>query len=136
MNKFFNIVYFYGLFEYRLVRKIFIFKRVVRLYYRLQIHFIQMNNEIKILLSINLQGGSFQRSENGEITVPDVVKRIQMTKDAYEYMTSDEIPEWYHRNKGEKPWKKLSNIQKINVHMKRMCEHFKGKSYTFKILDD
>lgn len=59
-------------------------------------------------------------------------KRINLTVDAYNYMTSAERPEWYFK----KDWVLLSPIQRLELHLQRTCEHNGGKSFTYSILED
>ena len=59
-------------------------------------------------------------------------KRINLTVDAYNYMTSAERPEWYFK----KNWGLLSPTQRLELHLQRACEHNGGKSFTYSILED
>lgn len=59
-------------------------------------------------------------------------KRINLTVDAYNYMTSTERPEWYFK----KDWILLSPIQRLELHLQRTCEYNGGKGFTYSILED
>lgn len=59
-------------------------------------------------------------------------KKINLTVDAYDYMTSSERPEWYFK----KDWVLLSPTQRLELHLQRTCEHEGGKSFTYNILED
>lgn len=59
-------------------------------------------------------------------------KRINLTVDAYNYMTSAERPEWYFK----KNWGLLSPTQRLELNLQRTCEHNGGKSFTYSILED
>lgn len=59
-------------------------------------------------------------------------KSIKLVKEAYDYMTSKESPEWYFK----KDWGRLSSTQRLELHLKRLCEHNNGKSFTYSILED
>lgn len=59
-------------------------------------------------------------------------KSIKLTADAYEYMTSVEIPVWYHK----KDWKRLTPTQRLELHLQRTCEHEHGTDYSYSILED
>lgn len=67
-------------------------------------------------------------------------QKITLCKEAYDYMTSTEVPKWYMPYKPQKvrdkEWCSLSEEARLNVHLKRTCEHFRGKSYTYQIIDD
>lgn len=59
-------------------------------------------------------------------------KSIKMTYDAYEYMTSTEMPAWYHK----KDWKRLTPIQRLELHLQKTCDANGGTSFTYSILED
>lgn len=59
-------------------------------------------------------------------------KKINLTVDAYDYMTSSERPEWYFK----KDWGLLSPTQRLELHLQRTCEHNGGKSFTYSIFED
>lgn len=70
-----------------------------------------------------------------KIWMYDVVpcsKNIKMTYDAYDYMTSTEIPVWYHK----KDWKRLTPTQRLELHLQRTCNANNGTSFTYSILED
>lgn len=115
----------------------------------------QMENPIKISVTIELEGGvlsnessttitntkskskKFKKQKNSQFT--DIVlktipakQHINMTKIAYLYMTSNECPEW--AKIGE--WNRLTPRQRLEQHLWRTCQHLKGKSYSYTILDD
>ena len=56
---------------------------------------------------------------------------INLTYDAYNYMTSEERPEWF---KG--PWKKMSKEQRLVAYLHRICEDMNGTGFTYHILED
>ena len=67
-------------------------------------------------------------------TIPSTATRkITMCKEAYDYFISPTCPEWF---KNVKEWKKLSEEQRLIAHLKRTCDHFGGKSFTYQIIDD
>lgn len=65
-------------------------------------------------------------------TIP-ATQKITMCKDAYDYMISSACPEWF---KNLKEWKKMSEEQRLKLHLLRTCQHFGGKSFTYQIIDD
>lgn len=67
-----------------------------------------------------------------DIEVVPCTKSIKMTVDAYDYMTSIEIPTWYHK----KDWKRLSTIQRLELHLQRICDANNGKEYSYSILEE
>lgn len=123
-----------------------------------------MNNQIKILLSIQgiagrtlrplgkkkvkwtitkkdvdpkytgkdamkpLRKGHFYMSEFEEVPVQQSIK---MSYDAYDYFTKGECPEWFRG-----PWGTMTKKQRLEVHLKRICEDRGGTSFTYSILED
>lgn len=61
-----------------------------------------------------------------------VSMHINLTVDAYEYMTSFECPYWAK----PKTWSNLNKTQRLELHLQRMCENFNGKSFSYQILED
>lgn len=59
-------------------------------------------------------------------------KTIKLTQEAYDYMTSKESPEWYHK----KDWGRLSSIQRLEIHFQRICDANNGLNFNYSILDD
>lgn len=126
-----------------------------------------MNNEIKILLTIELEGGTLVRKSEPEIIKYQVTERdydntkkwrgsdgkkvlkkgsfkhysfetkpaskhINITQEAYSYMTSSECPYWVK----PKVWGHMTAKERLENHLQRMCEHFNGKSFTYEVLKD
>ena len=125
-----------------------------------------MNNQVKVLLTINeIEGATlhsngkskipfvvrkkdlyakeykgkdankiirkgFRRVNNVEALPAS--KSIKLIVDAYNYMTSRESPEFYKK----KNWNLLSEKQRLEIHLERLCEHNGGKSFTYSILED
>ena len=125
-----------------------------------------MNNQLKVLLTINgIEGATLHSKGKTKIpfvirkkdlhakeytgkdankiirrgvrrvinleAVP-VTKSIKLTVDAYNYMISADRPEWYFK----KDWGLLSPTQRLELHLQRTCEHERGKSFTYNILED
>lgn len=59
---------------------------------------------------------------------------INMNKDAYNFMTSKEKPEWYIAK--VKPWDQLSKNERLIEHFKIICEDLRGKRFTFHVFED
>lgn len=71
--------------------------------------------------------------KNYPLVAKPASQHINITAEAYNYMTSDECPSWIH---SYKLWKKLSKVQRLEVHLQRICEHHNGKSFSYVILED
>jgi hypothetical protein len=121
-----------------------------------------MDNNIKISLSIKLQGSTLVRKSKPEViewyimkkdlsarklgkegnkvvkrgrtrhysleSIP-AIKHINMTTDAYNYFISKECPSWSNM----KTWKKMTEQERLEAHMKRTCEHFGGYEYSYHV---
>ena len=59
-------------------------------------------------------------------------QHINMGIEAYKFMTSNECPSWVK----PKIWSSMNEIQRLEAHLQRTCEHVGGKSFTYKILED
>lgn len=66
------------------------------------------------------------------IPIP-TTQRITMCKDAYDYFTSSQCPEWYHNIK---EWRKMPPKQRLELHLARTCAHFRGNSFTYQIIEE
>ena len=55
-----------------------------------------------------------------------------MTVEAFNYMTSNECPYW----STPKDWNKMKPKERLEAHLQRTCEHHRGKSFTYFILED
>lgn len=116
-----------------------------------------MLENVKILLTINLEGGTLVRQEEAEEFVTKVklfkdgkplyknkkVKHfplkarpskqvIRMSKEAYKYMTSTEAPSWFNPKK----WAILEKNQRLELHLARVAHDLKGISFKYEILED
>lgn len=117
-----------------------------------------MNNQVKILLSIQGIAGSTLRKvgvkkvpfkklirhKGKEIlvtkyrTVDDIQAvpasvSVKLTQDAYDYFTSPECPSWF---KDKKRWSLLKPVQRLEINLQRMCEARGGTGFTYSILED
>lgn len=126
-----------------------------------------MNNELKVSLSVTLQGsvmysqeqakaleeekvgtgyGTFNmrveslengRKDAGTITVKTrkckpAGQSLNLSMDAYEYMTGKEAPSFVK----PRDWEKLTRKQRLEAHLKRICEGLGGTSFTYAVLDN
>lgn len=57
---------------------------------------------------------------------------VMLGVDAYNYMISQECPHWQK----PKVWSKMSLEERLKAHLQRICEHHKGKSFTYIVLED
>lgn len=79
-----------------------------------------------------------------DIYVPKCVPATQvitMTKDAYDFFVSSSAPAWFrvpgkNRNQSQDAWRKLSQEDRIRVHLTRVAESFGGELQDFQVLDD
>lgn len=104
-----------------------------------------MDNIIKISLTIIIEGSTLVRKsepinlgkknrKHYPLETKDAIYHINLTKEAYDYMVSEESPAWA-RAKFLK-WKKLKPEERLELHMKRISDSYKGKSYKYSILED
>lgn len=127
-----------------------------------------MNNEIKVSLSVVLQGRTMLsqeqakaleeekagtgydtfsvrvegRKSDGKKDIQTITVKtgkckpagqsLNLSMDAYDYMTGKEAPHFV------KPgdWEKLTRKQRLEAHLKRICEELGGVSFTYAVLDN
>jgi hypothetical protein len=117
-----------------------------------------MNNDTKVRLNIVLQGDTMLSQEDAEalekkkagtgfykfslrldkkiFTIRarktyDATQTLNLSIDAYNYMTGDEAP--YFVKPGN--WKGLNKKQRLEMHLERITQSVKGLSFTYTILD-
>ena len=126
---------------------------------------IQMNNEIKVSLSVTLQGGVMLSQEQAKALEEEKVgtgydafsmrveglkngkkdaetitvktrkckpasQSLNLSVDAYDYMTGKEAP--YFVKAGD--WERLTKKQRLEAHLRRIVEGLGGVSFTYTIL--
>lgn len=126
-----------------------------------------MNNEIKVSLSIILQGGVMYSQEQAEALEEEKVgtgydtfsirveglkngkkaaktitmktrkckpagQSLNLSMDAYEYMIGKEAPYFVK----PRDWEKLTKKQRLEAHLRRICEELGGVSFTYVVLDN
>lgn len=127
-----------------------------------------MNNEIKVSLSVTLQGSVMLSQEQAKALEKEKVgtgydtfsmrvkgkksdgkkdiqtitvktrkckpagQSLNLSMDAYEYMIGKEAP--YFVKPGD--WEKLTKKQRLEAHLKRICEELGGVSFTYAVLDN
>lgn len=62
--------------------------------------------------------------------------KTKLTRDAFDFMTSDTYPAWFSKPQDKKAWKKMSKEDRLKTHLLRICQNHGGKNFTYQILDD
>lgn len=57
---------------------------------------------------------------------------LNLSMDAYEYMIGKEAPYFVK----PRDWEKLTKKQRLEAHLKRICEELGGVSFTYAVLDN
>lgn len=57
---------------------------------------------------------------------------VNLTKQAYDYMTSKECPSFVI----PKDWSRMSKVKKLEAHLEELCKALGGISYTYQIFED
>lgn len=57
---------------------------------------------------------------------------LNLSMDAYNYMTGKEAPYFVKA----KDWERLTKKQRLEAHLKRICEELGGVSFTYAVLDN
>ena len=126
-----------------------------------------MNNEIKVSLSVTLQGSVMLSQEQAKalekekegtgydtfnmrveglkdgkkdaetITIKTrkykpAGQSLNLSMDAYDYMTGKEAPYFVKA----KDWERLTKKQRLEAHLKRIVEELGGVSFTYAVLDN
>ena len=65
-------------------------------------------------------------------------KHLALTKDAYDYMTSPEMPAWFNPNVRQRiqEWMNLSSEKRLALHMACIAQENHAIDFTYSILDD
>lgn len=125
-----------------------------------------MNNEIKILLTIELAGGTLVRKSEpdvitciitkedvnpkkykGKKEAKDIVRKRKNKHFSFEVKPAKQHIELsydaYYHMIGECPswvrpkvWKKMTISERLESHLTRLCEYHRGKSFTYTVLED
>ena len=61
-----------------------------------------------------------------------VRQNMNLTLDAFLYMTGKEVPYFEERSK----WLRMSKKERLKAHLDRIAENFNAVKYTFDVLDD
>jgi hypothetical protein len=90
---------------------------------------------VKLILTINLEGRTLTRV-NSELVSLDAKQKLGITKAAYQYMISNEIPEWFNKKIAGSSWKELPKERRLELHLKRIADSLRGKFFEYEILED
>lgn len=60
-------------------------------------------------------------------------QQLNISKVAYEYMISSEMPSWFEN---PKLWSQFSKKQRLEAHLKRTTLHLNGVSFTYEVMPD
>lgn len=113
-----------------------------------------MNNDIKVSLSIKLQGSTLVRRETTHtvekfnkktnkkytktyktyvLEPKEAILSKNLTKDCYDFFVSEaSCPHLYMR----KDWKKMSKEQRLQYNLKELCKAYHGLNYTYFVYED
>lgn len=126
-----------------------------------------MNNEIKVSLSVTLQGSVMLSQEQAKALEEEKVgtgydtfnvrveylkdgkkdaktitvktrkckpagQSLNLSMDAYDYMTGKEAPYFVKA----RDWERLTKKQRLEAHLKRIVEELGGVSFTYAVLDN
>lgn len=126
-----------------------------------------MNNEIKVSLSVTLQGSVMLSQEQAKALEEEKVgtgydtfnmrveglkdgkkdaktitvetrkckpanQSLNLSVDAYNYMIGKEAPYFVKA----RDWERLTKKQRLEAHLKRICEGLGGVSFTYAVLDN
>lgn len=58
--------------------------------------------------------------------------KTTLTKDAYDYMVAPTPPDWYFNKKA---WGRMNAKERLEVHLNRICQSHRGKSFTYQIIE-
>lgn len=115
-----------------------------------------MNNSIKVILTIQLEGYLSQETReekihweksdnfdpkkiiargvcNHTVRIPSVAtKRLKISEDAYDSFIGDMAPTSLKSFSKDKTWKGMGDTARLEYHLNEIAE---GKPYTFEVLD-
>lgn len=63
----------------------------------------------------------------------DAILNVNLSKEAYTYMTSSECPTFI---KNTKEWYKMNTTQRLEAHLDNLCKAHNGLSYTYFVFAD
>lgn len=65
-------------------------------------------------------------------------QRMNLTKDFFEYATSDQAPTWFTHERKDlfKEWRKMSEEKRLETHLMCIARSFGGNDFVYNILED
>ena len=117
-----------------------------------------MSNQVKILLSIQgIAGSTLRKIGVKKVSFKKLIKQgdkkilvtkyrtvddiqavpasisVKLVQDAYDYFISPDCPPWF---KDRKSWAGMKPRQRLETHLKRICDSRGGTGFTYSILED
>lgn len=90
-----------------------------------------MDNNIKILLSIKLQGGPLSK-QGDKIIVSTAIQHINISRTAYNTFVSDTFP----AKCSIKNWSRIDKKKRIEAHLQLITDSLHGISFSYELLED
>lgn len=89
------------------------------------------DNQTQVVENLNGKGGRVVHYKTRKCR--PACQSIKLCKEAYLYMIDrNSCPEWEKTKK----WAAMSKKERLESHLQRLTEHFRGTSYTYKIFED
>lgn len=100
-----------------------------------------------IKVSVNIKEGGVEESVNFTVKPkgmnptginfkmspsPVRIRVINLTTEAYNYMTSKESPEWMKSG----DWVRMSKVKRLECHLNRLAENFCGVLDSYQVFDE
>ena len=65
-------------------------------------------------------------------------KRINLSKEFYDYATSDSVPVWFSHDRIDlkRQWKKMNKELRLASHLACICEENGGTDFVYNVLED
>lgn len=95
-----------------------------------------MNNEIKVSLSVVLQGRTMLSQEVIQVKTrksAPASQSLNISKEGYDAMTDKKnVPYWSKAG----TWAGMNAKMRLEAHLRRICEGLGGTSYTYQVFED
>ena len=89
------------------------------------------DNQTQVVENLNGKGGRVVHYKTRKCR--PACQSVKLCKEAYLYMIDrNSCPEWEKTKK----WAAMSKKERLESHLQRLTEHFRGTSYTYKIFED
>ena len=63
---------------------------------------------------------------------PSRIRVLNINNEAYDYMTSKEVPEWSKKSE----WLSMSKKKRFEAHINRIADDFRGKVMNYEVFED